>query len=301
MGRRKTAGALAVVLGIAGLSACSPQQTGTVGPPPVTSTTGTPDPGAVAAITALRTWLGKPGPANIRVSAFETGKSSSATTTFLELSGVTNVLTGALQMNGSQKTWTPASTTLNQAYAVESRGVLYTTPTAQVGTAGGANAGSADDGQSLWTSTAVSTVHPNESAHSAWWLALESLSSVYRDGESVVNTRSATEYTGSVDLTAVPGIPASFLKTPLFQKAGTDKVTVDVYTDLSTGVLVRVTYRFGLEASIDSTPVGQSTAGFQVDLWGFDSPVPVNTPVAVPAEKYIIPGGNDDLCRLLMF
>ena len=299
MGKRKTASALAVVLSIAMLTACAPS-VATVGPAP-TSTSTTPDPGAVSAVAALHSWLGKPGTANIRVSSFETSNAQNPVTTFLELSGVTDGASGFLEMDGSQKTWTNVSTVLTQSAAVESRGVLYTTsPVQEVGQTTAGTSGSGDN-PSRWNSTVVDSVWPKQSAHSIWWLALDSLGSVYPDGESVVNTKGATEYTGTVELANVPGIPSSLLQAPLFEKAGTTKVTIDLYTDLSTGLLVRVTYRFGLQASIDATPVGRSTAGFQVDLWGFDSPAPLTTPVAVPAAKYIVPGGNDDLCRLLIF
>jgi hypothetical protein len=296
MGKRKAASVLAVVLSFSGVAACAAQSPTSAGPSTAAaSTSSTPDAGALSALAEMHRWLNKPGTANMLINTVETDNATNPVNTLLELTGVTNVATGALQMTGKQ--WTVgASTITNQVEAVESGGTFYSTVAEQTDASS-----TADTKPPEWTSTAVSTVRPKGSIHSLWWLALQSLTKVHLDGSSVVDTKNATEYTGTVNLASVPGISAAMLKTPLFKKAASTQVSVDLYTNLGTGALVRLTYRLGLRVSIDDTPVGQSMAGFQVDLTGFGAPTPLSTPVAVPAEKYIIPGGNDDLCRLLIF
>lgn len=302
MRRRKTAGTLAVVLSFTGLAACASYATTPVDPAPVASTASTPDPGAVNALAQLHAWLDRLGTANISINTFETGTASDAISTRLELTGIADVATGSVQATGSQWTWSDNESTLQTQFdAVEAGGVLYSTVTP----ARNANSSESSSPKEEWTSTPVNTVRLKESTHSAWWLALQSLKKVDHDGQSAVllgaNSKGATEYTGTIDLNSVPGIPPSFLSAPLFKKAGSTEVSVDLYTDMGTGALVKLTYRFGLRVSVDSTASGQSTAGYDVDLTGFGSPIPLSTPVVVPASKYVISGGNDELCRLLIF
>jgi len=286
MGRRKTWSVLAVALSVAGLAACAPAA---ASPGP------TSDAGAVSALVKLHGWLNRPGSANLNIYAFETSGSTHPVSTALQLSGPADVATGAVQLTGQQRV--VGGGPITQVEAVAAGGMLYSTVPPRGDTA------LAQSSPSKWTRTAMSSVRPGRSRHSAWWLALQYLNAVHRDGDSVVSTKGATEYTGTVDLAKVPGIPASFLKAPLFRKADTTRIAVDLYTNSGTGDLMRLTYRFGLGASIDSTAVGQSTAGFQVDLYLWDpgTPTPVSNPVLVPAAKDLIPGGNDDLCRLLIF
>jgi len=291
MGKRRATSALAVVLGFTVLTVCLSHASAS--PSPATS-----DTGAVNALAKLRGWLEKPGPANINIYSFETSRSVNPVSTALQLSGATDVGTGTVQLIGQQRVFGGGSTTPAEALAVD--GMLYSTVEPK-----GDSDGSTDNDVTKWTSTPLRSVRPTASRHSIWWLALQALSTVHLDGGSVVSTKGATEFTGTVNLAKVPGIPASFLKAPLFQKAGTTLVAFDLYTDASTGALVRLTYRFGLGASVDSTAVGQSTAGYQVDLyiWSLGSPVLATapTPIKIPEAKYLVPGGNGDLCRLLLF
>ena len=290
MGKRKAASVFAAVFSVVGLAACLTHASASPGP--------TSDAGAVNALSKLHGWLNKPGSADMNVYAFETSNSANPVSTALELSGDANLATGALHLSGQQQV--VGVGTITPVEAVAADGMLYSTVAPQV-RADGVRA----NGPERWTSTAMSSVRPYQSRHSLWWLALQSLNTVYRDGGSVVSTKGATEFTGTVDLAKVPGIPSALLKAPLFEKAHTTRVAVDLYTNSSDGSLARLTYRFGLDASVDSTAVGQITAGYQVDLYiwapGSTALASASAPIVVPAAKDLAPGGNDNLCRLLIF
>jgi hypothetical protein len=160
------------------------------------------------------------------------------------------------------------------------------------------------------TMTQGSTMSPGQTpdqtlpaTQTLWWKAFQALDSVTIDGPSEVNTKSAIEFTGTVDLGTVPGIPQALLNSPVFQNAGTDVVSIDLYTDLATKALVRVTYRIGLDVSVDATATATSTAGYEVDLSGFgqtETPSPSPT-VTVPDPQDVVSDGNDELCYLLPF
>jgi hypothetical protein len=92
-------------------------------------------------------------------------------------------------------------------------------------------------------------------------------------------------------------------KSVIVQKAGTTAVTIDLYPDLGTGSLVRLTYRLGLTVSVDATPTAKSTAGYEVDLSGFGTPAkPTAPPVTAPDPSLVETlDGSGDLCQLLLF
>lgn len=136
-----------------------------------------------------------------------------------------------------------------------------------------------------------------------WWKAFQALDSVTIDGPSEVNTKSAIEFTGTVDLASIPGVPQALLHSPVVQEAGTTVASIDLYTDLVTKALVRVTYRIGLDVSVDATVTPTSSAGYEVDLSSFgQAPTPTPSPtVTVPDPGDVATGGDDDLCYLLPF
>jgi hypothetical protein len=89
----------------------------------------------------------------------------------------------------------------------------------------------------------------------------------------------------------------------VFTKAGTTKVSIDLYTDLGTGALVRLTYRLGLQVSVDATATATTTAGYEVDLTGLGSPTVSASPSAsTPAALDVTRGGSSgDICQLILF
>jgi hypothetical protein len=294
MGRRRTAGVLVVVLGLAGLTGCTSGPA--AGPDPTTaaSTSGTPDAGAIAALARLNAWFAKADTADMTMGVVQTTRPNNPIVTMVQLTGTADVPTGAAQLTGGRQDTSGGSTSVVDAVAAG--GEFYAT----VPPHGNASGQPLDD-PSYWTKTALSTVEGMDSKHSIWWLALHDLDKVHVDGTGTIGKSVATEYTGEVDLSKVPGIPASVLQEQFFKDAGSTELSVDLYTDVDTGALVQLTYRMGLKVSIDAVPSGKSVSGFQVDLNSFDSPTPLVPPVVVPADKYIVSGGDDNLCMLLFF
>lgn len=293
MSRRRTAGVLAAVLGVSGLAGCSSSSAAGPGPSPTSTASATPDVGAIAALARLDAWFNRAGTANVAMSTVLTSHPTNPVITMMELAGTTDVPAGAAQLSGGRQQTSGSNTAVE---AVSQDGEFYSTLPPRQGAAG-----QSPDSPYSWSRTALSTIQGVDSAHSIWWLALHSLAKVHLDGPSTVGKTPATEYTGTVDLSAVPGIPASVLQEPFFKETGSTELSVDLYTDMDTGALVQLTYRMGLKVSIDAVPTAKSVAGFQVDLLDFGSPTPLPSPVLVPAEKFIVSDGNDDLCLLLFF
>jgi hypothetical protein len=294
MSRRRTAGALAVVLGFAGLAGCSSQTPAGADPTTAAATRATPDAGAISALARLDAWFNRAGTADLAMSTVQASRPANPIVTMVQLSGTTDVATSAAQLIGGRQQTTGNSNT--EVDAVSSGGEFYSTVPPQKGVAG-----QPPNSDVFWTRTALHTIQGTGSRHSVWWLALHALTKVHLDGSSTVGKSGATEYTGSVDLSKVPGIPASVLQEPFFKDTGSTELSVDLYTDMDTGALVQLTYRMGLKVSIDAEPTAHTVAGFQVDLNGFGAPTPLVSPVAVPAEKFIISDGDDNLCLLLFF
>ncbi|HEV2638294.1 MAG TPA: hypothetical protein VGX23_24320 [Actinocrinis sp.] len=292
MSRRRTAGVLAVVLGLSGLAGCSSAAPDGA-PSPAATASATPNAGAIAALARLDSWFDRAGTANTSLSTVLTSRPANPLISMMQLSGPTDVLTGATQLQGGRQQSSGANTEVD---AVSADGEFYSTVPPRQG-ATGQSAGTPPS----WTRTALTTVQGTDSVHSIWWLALHHLDKVHLDGPSTVGKNPATEYTGTVDLSTVPGIPASVLQEPFFKETGSTELSVDLYTDMDTGALVQLTYRMGLKVSIDAVPTTKSLSGFQVDLSDFGAPTALPTPVVVPAEKYIVSDGNDDLCLLLFF
>ena len=295
MSRRRTAGALAVVLGFAGLAGCTGTSATGVDPSTAASTPATPDAGAIAALGRLDAWFSRAGTADVAMSTVMTSHPTNPVVTMVQLAGTTDVPTAAAQLAGGRQQ-TSGGGSIATVDAVSADGEFYSTVPPQQGAAGASPAG-----HPYWTRTALEPIQSSDAKHSIWWLALHSLSKVHLDGSSTVGKAGATEYTGTVDLSKVPGIPASVLQEPFIKETGSTELSVDLYTDMDTGALVQLTYRMGLKVSIDAVPTAHSVAGFQVDLNSFGSPTPLVPPVVVPAENFIVSGGNDDLCLLLFF
>lgn len=294
MSRRRIAGGLGAVLGIAALAGCTGSAPAGADPTTASATAATSDAGAVRALAKLNTWFNRVGTADVSISTVQASRPANPIVTMVQLSGTTDVATSAAQLiGGRQQTSGNSNTAVD---AVSSGGEFYSTVPPQKGVAG-----QPPNSDVFWSRTALSTIQGVGSRHSVWWLALHSLTKVHLDGSSTVGKSGATEYTGSVDLSKVSGIPASVLQQPFFKDTGSTVLSVDLYTDMNTGALVQLTYRMGLKVSIDAEPTAHSGSGFQVDLNNFGSPTPLVTQIAVPAEKFIISDGDDDLCLLLFF
>jgi hypothetical protein len=295
MGRRRTAGMLVVVLGLAGLAGCTSTSSAGADPSTAAATSDTPDAGAIAALAKLNAWFARADTADMTMGTVQTTRPSNPIVTMVQLTGTADVLTGAAQMTGGRQQ-TSGGGSISVVDAVAAAGQFYTTVPPHNNASGQPVAD-----PMYWTRSALSTVQGLDSRHSIWWLALHDLKKVHVDGTGTIGKNAATEYTGEVDLSQVAGIPPAVLQEEFFKQTGSTELSVDLYTDVDTGALVQLTYRMGLKVSIDAEPSGKSVSGFQVDLNSFGAPTPLVPPVVVPADKYIVSGGNDDLCMLLFF
>ena len=293
MGKRVIVAAAAVLLGCGLLSSCHSGTTGTHTTTPAAQVSDTAAASEAKAVEALRTWLAAPRTGTLTISSVEANAArktevSRQLTGLLDLSAGTASLTGTLNVLGG------SAAVQDPLYVIEKDGVLYSSiPSSQQA----AHAGH------KWLSNDLASAAATGSTHSVWWFALQALTTVHVDGASEVDGKSAVEYTGTVDLATISAAAAQVGKSVIFEKAGTTKVSVDLYTDLGTGALVRLTYRVGLQVSVDATPTAKSTAGYEVDLSGFGTPVkPTASPVAAPDASLVEAStGNGDLCELLLF
>jgi hypothetical protein len=295
MGKRVVAAGAAILLSSALLTSLASCHSPAGGAPPTQPAARASDTSAAneaKAVEALRTWLAQPQPGTLTISSVDMSAPHGAEVS-KQLSGTVDPAAGTASLLGTKSVLTGSSTTQTPLLAVMSAGQLYLTgPVAHpTGTPG-----------PKWTQEDLATVKPATSTHSVWWTLLENLEHVRLDGASEVDSKTAIEFTGTVDAAQIPSLTTLLPKSTVFQKAGTTKVSIDLYTDLGTGSLVRLTYRLGLQVSVDATPTAKSTAGYEVDLAGLGSPTPSASPSAsTPAAPDVTRDGSGDICQLILF
>jgi hypothetical protein len=296
MGKRAVATTVAVLLSCALLSSCHSAPaatTHTTEPAAKSSETDTAGAAEARAVEALRTWLAAPKSGALTVSSVETDSAKKISAS-RQLTGRLDPTPGTASLTGTLNVLGSSSVVQDPMDVIVVAGKLYSSiPTKEQHLYPGRR----------WFVDDLSTVRAAGSTHSIWWLALGALDKVHVDGASEVDTKSAVEYTGTVDLAKIPAVADQLPKSLIVQKAGTTKVSIDLYTDLGTGALVRLTYRLGLQVSVDATPTGRSTAGYEVDFSGFSTPVkPTPTPIVAPAAHLVeARSGSSDLCQLMLF
>ncbi len=295
MGKRAVASAVAVLLGCALLSSChtGPAATRTTEPAAKTSDTDTAAAAEAKAVEALRTWLAAPKAGMLTMSSVETDSAKKIATS-RQLTGRFDPTLGTASLTGTLNVLGSSTAVQDPMNVLVVDGKLYSSiPTKDKHLYPGRT----------WLVDDLSTARAAGSTHSIWWLALGAMDKVHVDGASEVDTKSAVEYTGTVDLAKIPAVADQLPKSVIVQDAGTTKVSIDLYTDLGTGALVRLTYRLGLQVSVDATPTGHSTAGYEVDFGGFSTPVKSSpTPVTAPGARLVATrSGNGDLCQLMLF
>jgi hypothetical protein len=295
MGKRVVAGAAAVLLSVAllpTLASCRSVAGGATPSEPAAHASDTSAADEGRAVEALRTWLDEPEPGTLTISSVDVSAPHN-TEVSKQLSGTLDPAVGTASLTGSKTVLGGSSTNQMPLRALMVGGQFYTTGSA-------ADAGATPG--PTWTAQDLSSVKPATSTHSVWWTILENLENVRLDGASEVDSKTAIEFTGTVDAAEIPSLKSQLAKSSVFQKAGTTKVSIDLYTDLGTGALVRLTYRLGLQVSVDATPTAKSTAGYEVDLSGLGTPTPSASPSAsTPAAPEVTRDGSGDICQLILF
>lgn len=295
MGKRAVASAVAVLLSCALVSSCHsrPAAAHTTEPAARVSDTDTAGAAEAKAVEALRAWLAAPKAGTLTVSSVETDSAKKIAAS-RQLTGRLNPVLGTASLTGTMNVLGNSSVVQDPLNVIVVGGKLYSSiPTKEQHLYQGRT----------WFADDLSTARATGSTHSIWWLALGALEKVHVDGASEVDTKSAVEYTGTVDLAKIPAVADQLPKSVVVQKGGTTKVSIDLYTDLGSGSLVRLTYRLGLQVSVDATPTGHSTAGYEVDFSGFSTPVkPSPTPVMAPEARLVATrSGSSELCQLMLF
>jgi hypothetical protein len=296
MGKRVTAGTAALLLGgalLSSLASCNGRAAGPQPSEPAAQASDTSAADEARAVEALRTWLGEPQPGTLTISSVDVS-SPKDTEISKQLSGTLDPATGTAALVGTKTVLTGSSTNQTPLRAVMTADQLYTTS---------AVGHTPSSPKPTWTQQDLTLVKPATSPHSMWWTVLQDLEKVRLDGASEVDSKSATEFTGTVDAAQIPSLAKLVSTSMVFKKAGTTKVSIDLYTDLGTGALVRLTYRLGLQLSVDATPTATSTAGYEVDLTGLGSPTVSASPSAsTPAALDVTRGGSSgDICQLILF
>ena len=302
--RRVTGAALAAAI-LGGVSACGSTEQIDTQPQTSASTATTPAATIAAeknAVFQLREWLAEPVAGTLTYNAVEV-TSGGAINVMTILAGGFEPSSGQATLAGSVETLGSGSTTQGQSSALEYGGKVYTSipTTLQTG----------DRAGKLWEAAPVHSIWGTGAEHSGWWTALDSVKQVDTDGVVSLGGVTVDMFSATVDLSTVKGVPKALLGSDPIKKAGTTKVEVDVYTTLGSGDLVRVTYKFGLPVEIDATATSKSTAGYQVDMSGFDdstasaspSPSPTGTAaIAQPDAATVAKDTGDvDLAALLPF
>jgi hypothetical protein len=296
MGKRVTAATAALLLSgalLPSLASCNGQAASPQPSEPAAQASDTSAADEARAVEALRTWLGEPQPGTLTISSVD-DSSSKNTEISKQLSGTLDPAVGTASLVGTKTVLTGSSTNQTPLRALMADDKLYTTSTV----------GHTPPSPSpKWTQQDLAVDKPATSPHSVWWTVLENLEKVRLDGASEVDGKSATEFTGTVDAGQIPSLAKLVSASMVFKKAGTTKVSIDLYTDLGTGALVRLTYRLGLQLSVDATPTATSTAGYEVDLTGLGSPTmsaspSASTPAALDVTR---DGSSGDICQLILF
>jgi len=266
-----------------------------------------------AAVAELKAWLADPQPGTLNYNTVQTQPATTGDGTVNTMSILSGGFTpdlGEASLTGSVQTLGSGATTHGESSAIETDGLAYTTvPESEQS----ATPQSGTDEAPSWKSAFVHAAWGEDAVHSGWWTALESVQSVTADGVTSLDGITVDMYSATVDLAAVKGIPKALLDSHPVQKAGTTKVEVDVYTQMGSGALVRVTYKLGLPVQIDAAATAASSAGYQVDMSGFalkgatgsatvspeptaPDPATVVAPATVTAQT-----GDADLAALLPF
>lgn len=295
MGKRAVASAVAVLLGCALLSSCHSGSAVAHATEPAakTSPADTAAAAEAKAVEALRIWLSDPKAGTLTISSVETDSAKKIAAS-RQLTGRFDPMLAAASLTGTLNVLGGSSAVQDPMDMIVVGDKLYSSiPSKEQHLYPGRK----------WFVDDLSTARAAGSTHSIWWLALGALDKVHVDGASEVDTKSAVEYTGTVDLAKIPAVASQLPQSMIVQKAGATKVFIDIYTDLGTGALVRLTYRLGLQVSVDATPTGTSTAGYEVDFSGFSTPVkPSPTPVVAPEARLVAAHpGSSDLCQLMLF
>jgi hypothetical protein len=292
MGKRAVAAAVAVLVGCGAVSSCHAGASATKTTEPAAQSSDTAAAAEARAVEALHTWLNDPQSGTLTISSISTDTAQKLETS-RQLTGRLDPFTTTASLTGTVSQLGNGATTQDPLNVIVMDGKLYWSIPS--------NEQSFYPGRK-WFADDLSTAQATDSAHSIWWVALEALDKVHMDGLSVVDTRTATEFTGTVDLATIPSVATQLKNSPIIKTAGGTKVSVDIYAEVGTGTLVRVTYRLGLQVSVDATPAANSTAGYEVDLSGFGAPVsPTATPVVPPAPTLVASGGVGDLSQLILF
>lgn len=292
MGKRAVTAAVAVLMGCGAASSCHAGASATPTAKPAARASDTAAASEAKAVEALRAWLDAPQSGTLTISSIATDAGQKLATS-RQLTGRLDAFTTTASLTGTVSRLGSGATVQDPLNVIVMDDKLYWTIPS--------NEQSFYPGRK-WFVDDLSTAKAADSAHSIWWAALGALDKVHVDGLSVVDNKTATEFTGTVDLAKIPSVAAQLPKSPVIATAGGAKVSVDVYTELGTGNLVRVTYRLGLQVSVDATPSANSTAGYEVDLSGFGTPVkPTPTPVVAPEPTMVATGGVSDLSQLILF
>ncbi|HEY3870837.1 MAG TPA: hypothetical protein VGM10_20920 [Actinocrinis sp.] len=285
-----TASVAALLLGTL-LSSCTEATAGAGASPSASASSNSVEAGERNAIKALDTWLAHPDSGTMTVDSVETD-AHAATVTSQLLTGPVDIAKGAGSLSGKRTLMHSDHTTQQPVQAIEAGGRLYTLIPQQQASAYPSRS---------WFVNDLTSAMPTGSPHSLWWEALKALGHVQFDGPSEVGGTSATEYTGTVNVDTLVGVSQLVSGSAVFKEAGTTQIAVDVYTDLGSGKLLRVTYRLGLPVSIDASPTPKSTAGYEVDVYAASAASPSATPSVAPAAHLVVSGGSDDLSQLLLF
>lgn len=305
--RRRARGTALAALVLGGTCACgSTEQIDTS--PQSSASTATTSASTVAAeknaVNQLQGWLADPPSGTLTYNTVQVagGSGNGTIDTMTILSGPFDPNTGQATLTGTVETLDSGSTTQGQSSAIEYDGQAYTSIPAALQTSTGAGAGK------LWNVAPVHTYWTAGSRYSGWWTALDAVKQVQPDGVISLGGITADMFSTDVDLSSVTGIPKALLDSNPVAQAGTTKVEVDIYTAMGSGNLVRVTYKFGLPVQIDATASPTASAGYEVDLSGFDSatatatPTPTSTASPRPAASSVAAGDGDaDLAALLPF
>ena len=305
--RRVTGTALAALV-LGGASACGSTEQIDTQPQTSASTATTPASTVAAeknAVVQLGAWLAAPLAGTLTYNTIQV-TSGGAINVMSILSGPFDPGSGQATLSGTIETLGSGSTTQGQSSALEYGGKVYTSIPLALQTG--------DRVGKQWEAAPVRTVWASGAKRSGWWTALDSVKQVQTDGVTSLDGTTVDMFSDMVDLAAVKGIPKALLDSAPVKKAGTTKVEVDVYTVVGSGDLIRVTYKFGLPVAIDAAATAKSSAGYQVDLAGFNestatatasaspSPTPTGTATVEPEPATVAKTTGDvDLAALLPF
>lgn len=301
-GRRVGAVALAALV-LGATAACGTTRQVITSTQVSASTTSTATSATVAseknAVLQLQGWLADPLPGTLTYNTIQV-TSGGAINVMTILSGPFDPANGTATLTGSVETLGSGSTTQGAASALQYDDKLYTSIPTVLQT--GARAGKS------WEVASTRTTWESGAKLSGWWSALNSIREVQADGVTSQGGTTVDMFSAFIDLSTVKNVPKALLESDPIKKAGTGKVEVDIYTAMGSGKLVRVTYKFGLPVQIDATSTATSSAGYEVDMSGFQdasaspTPTPTGTASVPPAPATIATGtGDTDLAALLPF